>query len=241
MDWVPWLSWDWISSYSFFLCHHPNLVLHVFAYSDDLVFLPKNDRVIYHVFPASNLLSRFGNFVKNFFASYSLDEAYLKRSFKRGHKGTARLWAFIFKHFSYCDNLIHFDADIVFTGDAVSRLISLSTEYDFIVNVALILITLIMTMWDHCLILFKHAVSFLSHLLYLLSFDFPNLSWLQLYGCNRITGFKLLDFFDQLSLEAKLNGAHFHFLPVSDFGGTDSNGSRFSTYSHLMTFQLNIK
>lgn len=225
-----------------FLYHHPDLVLHVFAYFDDLNYLPKHNRVVYHLFPAFNPLHRVGDFLKYFYSPYSLDESYLKRSFKRGHKGTARLWAYILKHFSYCDNLIHFDADIVFTGDAVTRLINLSSSHDFIGQCRPYLnnanndnVRSLPDLVQTCCFLFKPSL--IPSIFRLSQSSLAS----AIQGRNRITGFKLLDFFDQLSLEAKLNGASFYFVPVSDFGGTDSNGSRFSTYSHLNDFPTQYK
>ena len=116
--------------YRSFLHHHPHLVLGFCC--KDLAYLPNNDRIVYHIFPSYPNLFLVSDFCRRLQKSYFLDEPYLKRSFQRGHKGTARLWAYILKHFSYCDNLIHFDADIVFTSDAVARLIDLSSVYDFI-------------------------------------------------------------------------------------------------------------
>ena len=225
-----------------FLCHHPNLTLHVFAYNEDLVFLPKNDRVVYHIFPTRAPLSNFTDFFRRFLKLHYLDEAYLKRSFQRGHKGTARLWAYVLKHFSYCDNFIHFDADIVFTSDAITRLISLSTEYDFIGqcrpyqhNSNNDTVRSLPDLVQTCCFLFKPSLIPSIHRLSQFSLA------LAIQGRNRITGLKLLDFFDQLSLEARNNGAQFYFLPVADFGGMAPNGSRHSTYSHLNDFPTKYK
>lgn len=88
--------------------HHHELPIHVFIYTEDLEFLPKDNRVIPVLMTES----------KNSIIKRSALEA----AFSTGHAGTALLWARII-HTVRSQNLIHLDADTVFTGNVVNLLL----------------------------------------------------------------------------------------------------------------------
>ena len=117
---------------SFLLTHH-NLTLNVFVYADDLPYLPKHNRIVYHTFFDSSKFLFFALKVQSRFSKvFQPSESLFRSYFKKGHKGTSLLWAYILKKYSFCDTLIHFDSDVVFIDNAIDRLLSLSDEYDFI-------------------------------------------------------------------------------------------------------------
>ena len=98
-----------------FLLTHKSLTLNVFVYKEDLLFLPQNDRIIYHTFFKGDSFSSFFKRISSYFAyEFEPDEFLLRTYFKKGHKGTAFLWAYILKKFSYCDNFIHFPTIIFY-------------------------------------------------------------------------------------------------------------------------------
>lgn len=95
-----------------FLAHHKTLKVHVFGFEEDLNYLPSDPRVIPMRLPSRN----------SFWNKRSATEEYIRSGYRRGHIGTARLFAYIFesRHERY---LIHFDADIVFVGSAIQHVI----------------------------------------------------------------------------------------------------------------------
>ena len=59
-----------------FIKFHDNLELNVFAYCEDLEHLPKNKRIIYHVFPKQSLIKSYINRILNKFKqTYNIDES----------------------------------------------------------------------------------------------------------------------------------------------------------------------
>ena len=227
---------------SFLLTHH-NLTLNVFVYADDLPYLPKHNRIVYHTFFDSSKFLLFAlKFQSRFSKVFQPSESLFRSYFKKGHKGTSLLWAYILKKYSFCDTLIHFDSDVVFIDNAIDRLLSLSDEYDFIGqcrpyknNLNNDFVRSYPDLVQTCCFLFKPS---LIPSIYRLSQR--NLA-LAIQGRNKITGHSLLDFFDQLSYEALSCGARFYFMDVEDFGGFSPDGSRKSNFSSFNDYPTKYK
>jgi len=222
-----------------FLHYHPSLVLNVFCYEDDTKYLPASSNIIYHVPTHSNNIQYYVNQCLSFVSSeYPLCSTTLKKSFQKGHKGTAHLWSRILKSFSSYDALIHFDSDVIFCGPAIDLLIDASSDYDVVgqcrpykynqnLNES---VRNLPDLVQTCCFLFKPALaSSISRL------SQQRLSS-SILGKFRSSGHTLLDFFDQLSFEMLRNGANFRFISVDDFGGTSSFGSRYSNFSKYNDF-----
>ena len=88
-------------------CAHHTLPIHVFVYDEDLTKIYKNDLVI----PIG--INNENSFILK-------DE--LSNAYKRGHAGTALLWASIITHFKGF-KFVHLDSDTVFLSDVVSPII----------------------------------------------------------------------------------------------------------------------
>lgn len=88
--------------------HHHNLPIHVFIYGEDLEYLPEDNRVI------PLLITDSKNSI--------IERSVLENAFLTGHAGTALLWARIIQTVKN-RNLIHLDADTVFTGNVTNLLL----------------------------------------------------------------------------------------------------------------------
>lgn len=95
-----------------FATHHPTLVLHVFGFEDDLVEIVPSDFLVLHKFARNDMENRDANRW-----SHRITGSFLLEGYEAGHLGTARLWAYIIKTRKE-SVLAHFDADIIFVGDA---------------------------------------------------------------------------------------------------------------------------
>jgi len=95
-----------------FLEHHQN-ILHVYGYPQDLINLPKSDRII--PMPIEDEKIRNSNELG--FASE------IRKAYRNGHEGTAFLWAKIITSREE-DYLIHLDSDTVFLKDVISSIMS---------------------------------------------------------------------------------------------------------------------
>jgi len=226
-----------------FIKFHNNLELNVFAYREDLEYLPKNKRIIYHVFPKQSLIKSYLNRLLNKFKkTYNIDEQILKNYFKKGHKGTSELWAYILKKFSNFECMIHFDSDVVFCDNAINLLIRKSKNYDLIGqcrpyknNTNNNLVREYPDLVATCCFLFKPSLA-------------PSIKRinqkslaLAIQGKNKITGKKLLDFFDQISHEILLNNGEIKFISIEKFGGCNKDGSRKSKFSKLNNMKTKYK
>lgn len=95
-----------------FLEHHQN-ILHVFGYQQDLINLPKSDRII----PMPITDEKIENSNDLNFASE------IRKAYRNGHEGTAFLWAKIISTREE-EYLIHLDSDTVFLKDVISPMLS---------------------------------------------------------------------------------------------------------------------
>jgi hypothetical protein len=100
-----------------FLFHH-NESIHVFGYTQDLITLIKDPRVIPMTIDQSNVDRR-----KYRPLSSKIDGSFLQSGYEKGHLGTARLWAHLIKNRRE-DFLIHIDSDLIFLGNAVDDVIN---------------------------------------------------------------------------------------------------------------------
>ena len=226
-----------------FLKYHNNLKLNVFIYEADLGKLPQDENIIYHTFEKKNNIKYFiSKFSNNFKNCFSLTENLLKSYFKKGHKGTAHLWSYILKKYTSYDNYIHFDSDVVFCDSAINDLIKYSYDYDIVgqcrpykCNPFNINFGNLPDLVATCCFLFKPALCPSIKRL-----NQKNLA-MAIQGRNRITGKKLIDFFDQIALEIFINNGKIKYLSVDDFGGTAINGSRKSSFSSLNNMKTKYK
>ena len=225
-----------------FIKFHDNLELNVFAYLEDLEYLPKNKRIIYHVFPKESFIKSYINrFLNKFKQTYNIDELILKNYFKKGHKGTSELWAYILKKFSNFECMIHFDSDVVFCDNAINLLIRKSKNYDLIGqcrpyknNTNNNLVREYPDLVATCCFLFKPSLA-------------PSIKRinqkslaLAIQGKNKITGKKLLDFFDQISHEILLNNGSIKFISVEKLR-LQQRWSRKSKFSKLNDMKTKYK
>jgi hypothetical protein len=88
--------------------HHHNFPIHVFVYREDLEYLPEDNRVI----PVQ--ITEYKDSI--------VERSVLEAAFESGHAGTALLWAGIIQTVRG-QNLIHLDADTVFTGNVIDLLL----------------------------------------------------------------------------------------------------------------------
>ena len=226
-----------------FLKFHESHNLNVFVFKEDIKSLPKNKRIIYHVIKKNSFLKSLKDrFLYNFKKTYILDETNLKTYFKKGHKGTADLWAYILKKFGNYDSLIHFDSDVIFCDSAINLLIKESNKYDLIGqcrpyknNSNNDFVREYPDLVATCCFLFKPSLA-------------PSIKRvkqkdlrLAIQGKKRLTGKKLLDFFDQISHEILLNNGKIKFIPVDKFGGTSNDGLRTSNFSNLNDMKTKYK
>lgn len=226
-----------------FLKHHSDYKLNVFTLKDDLNYLPKDERLTYHIFSKTSHFSFLKNRIVNKFKKkYKLTENLLKNYFKKGHKGTAYLWGYIFKNFKNIDCFIHFDSDVVFCEDGISDLIYYSKEHELVGQCRPYKFNKINPKFNKlpdlvatCFFLFKPSLC--SSIIRL------NQSQLAeaILGRRRITGEKLIDFFDQISLEIINNKGRVKFLSVEDYGGPSKYGSRESKFSKLNNTKTKFK
>ena len=226
-----------------FILHHQNLKLNVFAYKEDIKELPNNKNITYHEVDKLNIFYSFRNRIfNNFKKNYKIDEINLKRYFKKGHKGTAELWAFILKNFKNYDCMIHFDSDVVFCDSAINLLLKESEKFDLIGqcrpyknNTNNDFVREYPDLVATCCFLFKPSLA-------------PSISRINqkklakaIQGKYKLTGKKLLDFFDQISHEIILNNGKIKFISVDKFGGTSKEGSRESKFSRLNDMKTKYK
>ena len=226
-----------------FLKFHEFLELNVFVFKEDIKSLPKNKRIIYHVIKKNSFFKSLKDrFLYNFKKIYILDANNLKKYFKKGHKGTADLWAYILKKFVDYDAMIHFDSDVIFCDEAINLLIKESNNYDligqcrpyknnsnndFVRNHPDLVAT--------CCFLFKPALA-------------PSIKRIKqkdlrlaIQGKKRLSGKKLLDFFDQISHEILLNNGKIKFISIDKFGGISKEGLRKSNFSNLNDMKTKYK
>jgi len=95
-----------------FLANHKDSPVHVYGFEDDLKYLPQDPRVIPMRLPTGHSIWR----------KKGRPEDYVREGYKRGHLGTARLFAHVFETRQE-PYLIHFDADIIFVGPAIQQVI----------------------------------------------------------------------------------------------------------------------
>lgn len=86
---------------------HHNEKIHVFVYEEDCKYLPSHPLIC----PVPVSMSSESVISRN----------YLEEGFKRGHLGTARLWARIIKK-TEAKNFIHLDSDTIFVGNVTQSL-----------------------------------------------------------------------------------------------------------------------
>ena len=226
-----------------FINFHKNLKLNVFAYEEDIKNLPKNKNIIYHKINKINFTSSIKNrFLNIFKKSYEIDEINLKNYFKKGHKGTAEIWAYILKKFSKFENMIHFDSDVIFCDSAIELLIKEAKNYDLIGqcrpyknNINNDSVREFPDLVQTCCFLFKPSL-------------IPSISRIKqkklslaIQGKYKLIGKKLLDFFDQISHEIILNNGKVKFISVEKFGGISKEGSRKSKFSNLNDMNTKYK
>ena len=226
-----------------FLKFHDSHKLNVFVFKEDIKSLPKNKRIIYHIIKKNSFFKSLKyRFLYNFKKTYTLDANNLKTYFKKGHKGTAELWAYILKKFGTYDAMIHFDSDVIFCNSAIDLLIKESNNYDLIGqcrpyknNSNNDYVRELPDLVATCCFLFKPSLA-------------PSIKRIKqkdlrlaIQGRRRLTGKKLLDFFDQISHEILLNNGKIKFISVDKFGGTSKEGSRKSNFSNLNDMNTKYK
>ena len=94
---------------------HHEYPLHVFVYEDDLHYVPLHHLLVPVIITSE---SSDNHHSKNF----GLTEENLRDAYQLGHNGTALLWSKIINN-SEISLLIHLDADTVFIGDVVSKVV----------------------------------------------------------------------------------------------------------------------
>ena len=218
-----------------FLKNHKGLYINVFTYEEDIEHLPNNEHIIYHSFKrTNNLVYLFHRLMNQFKNKYELTENLLRDYFKKGHKGTAYLWAYIFKKYKNIDCFIHFDSDVVFCENAFEDLIQNAKIFDLIGQCRPYKNNPHNLNFDNypdlvatCFFLFKPCLC-------------PSIIRLNqrqlakaIQGKKKISGKKLIDFFDQISYEILENNGKIKFLSVDNYGGISKEGSRDSKFSSL--------
>lgn len=99
-----------------YLAHHTRPI-HVLGFDDDLSGLPRDPRVIAVRIDRSTVRRS-----RSLPLSATIDGPFLSDGYSHGHLGTARLWAHVIKARPE-DLLVHVDADLVFTGNAVDDVV----------------------------------------------------------------------------------------------------------------------
>ena len=185
--------------------HHPDLVVNIFLGPDDIQFIPEHPNNRYHLIRK---------------------DTPIYDAFNVGHLGTSMLQEKIFSAHRG-EKLIHFDADVYFTGDIINDIIKGLEDHDLV-------------------------GSFRPYRLNPNKRDdvrgYPDAMQTYCFGINtsKITvtdpetlhryiyghGWKhpTIDYFDPVTLHVRENGGKVLYLPVEVIGGVDQEGNRKNGY-----------
>ena len=124
---------DCKSSIKSFLDFHNNLQLNVFAFEDDIKFLPKSKNITYHGFSKVSYLNflKF-KFLYRFKEIFKINERLIVKYFKKRSKVKSIFWAYIFKKYMNKSFIIHFNNKIIFKSPVIFYLIENANKYDLI-------------------------------------------------------------------------------------------------------------
>lgn len=203
-----------------FVKHHPNLHVHVYGLWEDIACIEHIEGHITYVIigPENDIV----------------------KSFNRGHEGTAKLWAELIQEQDE-KYMIHFDSDIVFTGNVICDIIDkIKDGYDLIGAIRNYKNNLchnddVRHLKDVCA---TGCFGFNRELIS--EFDYGTLSAM-CQGVHNPLGHPVLDFFDPVMFDILNNGGKISFLDFDDVGGCNNQGSRDNKYKELNNMDTAFK
>jgi hypothetical protein len=223
-----------------FLYHHPHTKVHVYGGPDDLYKIPDDPNVIKVTLLSGLKIDIASWFWRKFSLGVPLvTREYIKKGFKRGHLGTARLWAYLILSRSE-SRMIHFDSDIVFLGNIISDIADKLNSFDLVGPVRNYKNN------PQNLEQFKH----LSDVTQTCCFGF-NKSKLNEHSYQELVrmclgsynpkGHSVIDFFDPVMFEILGNGGGIDFLNHNEVGGCNIFGSRQNKYASINDYDTPFK
>ena len=199
--------------------------LNVFGYKSDLDLIPNNVGI------KKINLGYFGLRETRFINNYALRFLY-----KRGHRGTAALWAAIIRYRKK-GYLIHIDSDTILIGNVVQRIVDLISREISLVGPARPYLKNAQGV---------HFESGARDLVQTCIFSVRIEPWMSQFPLRKLfkmilgtfdeKGRKILDFFDPVSMKILDDGGTIMHLDFNSVGGINNLGSRRNSYSELNDF-----
>lgn len=203
-----------------FVFYHPDLIVNVYLTSNDLDYLTKHTDIRAY---------------KN--CNYNIVNDAIKSAYeKNGHLGTALLWTTLIKKVK-ANNLkmIHFDSDVIFTGDICYDIsYKLLDEYDLVGPTRCYknnhnnrddIRHLNDVCATYCFGLNPNKIANYNH----------NVLVNMVRGYYTPLGIPILDFFDPISFDIIKNGGKIWFIDSNVIGGLDASGNRLNESGKINT------
>jgi len=163
------------------------------------------------------------------------------RMWSIGHHGTALAFASVIKMWANRKNVIHFDSDVIFKDNCIDQIISYLDEgYDVVGPPRPYKNNLCnnddVRMYDDVIMTYAFGIN--TNIIP----DYPFDYFIQMCaGFANPLGHTVLDFFDGVVFAALENGAKIKYLKTEEYGGPDSEGSRYNGYESNLHFDCGSK
>ena len=212
----PELAYSALKSFSYF---HRDLIVNVYLTNADLDYFKQNKKEL--------LESKNIKFIL-------VDDKLIKIYHQSGHLGTAILWTNVINEFrNTIKKVIHFDSDVIFTGDVVYDII-----YSLVIGNDLVgpirsyknnhngredIKYLSDVCSTYCFGFNPNKVS---------DFDYDTLVSM-VRGFHNPLNHPILDFFDPVSFDILKNGGKISYIDYNTIGNMDINGSKSNKYTKI--------
>jgi hypothetical protein len=221
--------------------YHPDLVVHVYGFKKDFEYIVEAPNIVRIVVPKRSLYiklwRRFLNPISGF--AGKIDRELLEDGFKKGHLGTANLWAYIIQNRKE-KYLIHFDSDTIFLGNILDEMISLADHYDIVGPIRnyknnpfndASYKTFNDVSATNCFLFNREKID---------TFSF-NVLVAMCQGAYNPLGHKVIDFFDPISFNILKKEGEIFFLDPDAVGACDASGSRDNKFAAINNFDTPFK
>lgn len=218
----------------YFNKYHPNLKVHVYGTKKDFEDIEKYSNVESIVLEDS--------FVKDILDKVGVPNLTTKRvqnGFKKGHLGTARLWAYLIKTRKE-KFMIHFDSDVIFRSNLLDEIIEKTKICDIVGPYRLYknnpnnredMRKFADVSQTSCFAFNREKIS--NH--------FYSLFIKMCQGAYNPLGHPVIDFFDPVMFDILKNGGIICHLDFDDVGAWDKNGSRDNKYKEINNYDTPFK
>lgn len=218
----------------FFNKFHPHLKVHVYGRKKDFEEIEKFDNVEFIILPDG-----FIHECLDFVGIPDMTTNKLLNGFKKGHLGTARLWAFLIKTRPE-QFMIHFDSDVIFRDNLLDDILEKTKDFDIVGPYRL----------------YKNNPNNRNDIR-----QYPDLSQTSCFAFNKdkVSNFfypmlvkmcqgvynplkhPVIDFFDPVMFNILNNGGRICHLNHDEVGAWNQNGSRDNKFKEINNFDTPFK